>query len=198
MRDAGENVTIVTDVAVIVTSAPPASSAGGAPAPVVWQAFSPSADNTVNWSMQGYQLFAAQSASANAVIIMQASANAQETRVLLFAKGTFGPALDGTLPTNTYGVENQESGSGEMVFGLTQTATVNGRPVPASPMNASAVPKNQFADFTPFKTLQVFMQTGTENGMVLANSITNVPTLTLSASSPSITLTYSSATGSFV
>jgi hypothetical protein len=184
---ANELVTIVSDVSAIVTSAQPANTINMMaiiPTSVVWQAFQPFENNTVTWS-DSYQLYASQVLPAGGAIIQQqAQQTAVVTKILPYQiNGIFGPPESGvSLPMNVFGVSNQYQSASYLAFGLSAAANVNGMSIASAPMNASAVPTNQDAQFSPTNNVQVFLQTGTANGMVLPNSIANVTPFLLSAS----------------
>lgn len=189
---AGEMVTIVAGVDAIVTSALAADTAGGA---VVWLAFSPFSSNQVSWSPQDFQLYAANAAQPGLPLQVLSQSTAAEAAFLPFKAGAFQASV-GTLPSGTYGVENNQAGAQSMVFGLALNAIVNDVASPAGPMNASLVPLNQNAQFSPNGTIQVFLQTGTANSMVLKNSIADVAAYPVGAGT--LALRYDSTTGSFL
>lgn len=189
---AGEMVTIVAGVEAIVTSALVADTAGGA---VAWLAFSPFSSNQVSWSPQDYQLYAANAAQPGVPLHVLSQSTAADAAFLPFKAGAFQASV-GTLSAGTYGVENNQADHPSMVFGLALGAIVNDAASPAGPMNASLVPLNQNAQFSPNGTIQVFLQTQTLNGMVLPNSIADVTAYPIGAGA--LTLRYDSTTGSFV
>jgi len=202
---ANELVTIVYGVSAIVTSATPAllSATQNTPHPIVWLAFAPFQNNHISWA-DSYDLYATQTVDQNGVTVRTiATAAAISTTVVPFeGDGAFGKPVSGAnLPPGHYGILNQYSPAKTMTFGLC-TATkpvVNGKPVddPISALSASIVPLHQNVQLDPCNSLQVFLQTGTSDGMTLPNSIATVAPIVFNPDRPDIVIRYNSVSGSF-
>ena len=172
---------------------------GGSGPSVAWVAFSPLQANSVTWQDQ-YTMYASRTAlQGGATINMMSQATALETKSLPFGNtGSFGnpdPAV--TLPSDSYGLENQYGTTPYLVFGLAQEANISGTAFPASPINATIVPANQSAVFQPLDIVQVFVQANVDNGMVLSQVAGQALTLTFGAGVNEITILYNAATGGF-
>ncbi|KQW02825.1 hypothetical protein [Rhizobacter sp. Root1221] len=173
------------------------TSAGGAPT-IAWVTFSPFLTNSVTWEDE-YTLYASNTAiEGNATIEMMSQTAAAETQRLIFSSGSFQGAQPGvTLPGDTYGVLNGDTGVPALTFGLAQQANVSGNAVPSSPINAQLVPMQQNAAFTPLDVIQVFMQSNTSNGMVLSNVTGPAITLTFGDGINELAIQYDASVGGF-
>jgi len=202
---ASELVTIVYGVSAVVTSATPALLAGAhtnSPS-FVWLAFSPLESNVVSWT-DSYALYASSTVEQNGVVVRtSATTPAVSTTVVPFqANGAFGAPLSGAaLPADHYGIVNQYNPAATMTFGLCAGTkpVVNGNPVndTINTMSASIVPLHQNVQLAASNSLQIFLQTGTSDGMTLPNSIANVAPISFNPGRPNITVRYNSSAGRF-
>ena len=200
---AGEMITLLKASSMVVGSgiaaAAVASCSQAAPLQVAWLAFPPIQSNIVSWSDSNV-IFAAQSLTPGAVIIVQANSAIQVTQQRPYtSQGTFG-AVDTSapLPVPYFGCANQYTNSlGYMGFGPAQAATVNGLNQSASPFAAAYVPQNQSAAIQAQDIVSVFLQTGTSNGMVLPLPISQACQCAFSASVTEISASYNSSLGQF-
>lgn len=182
------------------------------PSNVAWLSFAPFVNNSVSWQDQ-YGMYGAVTMSSGQI-------NPQSTTSMGIASGmyyNFGP----TTPVFTGPFPGQDApGPGSFrvfnllppasypsfVFGLTQSATVNGAAAVACPATAQVVPANQFATFTPLETVYVWLQSGVAAGAVIAVpplsglslQATSRATKVQFAGASSLTYVYSSASGAFV
>lgn len=195
---ASESLTIVLGVTAVVTSA---SKVGAAQPALVWLAFAPFENNVISFSDSGFLVYAAATMPApGAVILVGSQATAVAGMVQVFqTDGTFGPAQSGVgLGQNTFAISNlYPASAGYTAFGLCLAATVNGVAVPATPVIANVTPNMQQAQFSPNYGVQVFLQSGTANAMVLPNLIAALPVFQLSATQTTLNLHYNAKIGGF-
>lgn len=165
---------------------------------VAWVAFSPLENNSIQWE-DSYYLYASNSEIQNGATIKVLSDKlALETKQLPFTStGIFGNPTSVILPQGKYGLANQYTTRPSMVFGLAQTATVQGVAVPASPLNASLVPMNQFATFQPLDKIEVSLEANADNGMVISRVSSNALPITFGGSVTKIACKYNAAIGGF-
>lgn len=170
---------------------------GGGDTSVAWVAFKPLTNNTVTWE-DTYWLYASTSQVENgATINMMSQAPALETKQIGFDTVFSGAKAGTVLPQGTYGVLNSDQDNRAMVFGLAQAANVSGTGFPASPINASLVPKNQPATFTPLDVVQVFLASHTSNGMVITNITSDALTVIFGGDVSTATIKYNADAGKF-
>ncbi len=201
---ANELVTIVYGVSAVVTSATPGlhSSARSEPPATAWLAFSPIEKNLITWG-DNYELYVSRTTEKDGGTIQTfAKTAAVPTAVVPFlADGVFGKLVDGVLSPGHYGVLNQYNAFNYMTFGLCAATNpvINGQQVgdDINIMSASIVPLHQNVQLAPTNSLQVFLQTGTADGMTLPNSIVDVAPIAFSLGHPNVTIRYNSQTGSF-
>lgn len=164
---------------------------------VAWVTFKPLTNNTVTWT-DTYELYASTSQVENgATISMMSQVSALDTQQIVFDTVFGSPTVGLALPQGSYGVLNADEDNPSMVFGLAQQANVSGTGFPASPINASIVPKNQSASFSPLDIVQVFLATKTNNGMVITNISSTALTVTLGNGVTTATILYNASTGAF-
>lgn len=192
IAQAGESIGVVLAMASNVGTA---QALGAAPI-IVWQAITPFESNQLQWSDNAPLLFVATAApAAETVVVMQGSAAAWSGGYLAFADGQFttGPAQ--ALPAGSYGLANRQGSA--LSFGLALPAQVNGAALPASPASVRFVPNQQFAQFTPLASVQVFLRTQLQNGLVIATTLSTIPALPLPAGGGELLLSYDAASGQF-
>lgn len=200
---AGELLTIVNRVSTVVTSGSPSLKrlAAATAGETVWTAFSPLESNVVAWS-EDYEVYASYTTdNGNAVITQTAVAPAVSGKTLaLLPDGVFGsPQETPPLPVGAYGISNQFPGRPFLTFGIGTRAqpTVNGQHAAGlQPMSASVVPLLHTAQFSPPNSLQVFLQSGTYNGMQLPNEI-DVQPLHFGPDRTDVVIRYNSRTARF-
>jgi hypothetical protein len=195
---AGESLTIVLGVTAVVTSA---SKVSAAQPGLVWLAFAPFENNVISFSDSGFLVYAAATMPApGAVIQVGSQAPAVAGMVQAFqTDGIFGPAQSGVgLGQNTIAIDNLYTAvAGYTAFGLSLPANVNGLLVATTPLIARVTPNMQQVQFSPNYGVQVFLQTGVENAMVLPNSIAGLAVFQLSAAQTTLNLKYNAKIGSF-
>lgn len=195
---AGESLTIVFGVTSVVTSA---SKIYRTQPVLVWLAFAPFENNVVSFSDASYLVYAATVMPApGAVVQVGSQATAVAGMLQAFQpNGTFGPAQAANeLGSNTFAIDNSyPAAAGYSAFGLGLAATVNGSAVAATPLIASVTPNMQQIQLSPNYGVQVFLQTGVENAMILPNSIAALPVFQLSTALTTLNLKYNAKIGGF-
>ncbi len=148
---------------------------------VAWLLFEPLESNTITWE-ETYSVYAsATNIEAGATIATQSTKVASGGNSYTFENGSFSNGVPGPGPTE-YVVENQDSAitiSGvEMITsGLYQGAVVNGNNT-AAPLNAASVLFNETGTFTPIETIQVYLSSYNNNGLVISSVASNALTVT--------------------
>lgn len=194
---AGESLTIVLGVTALVTSAAKIQSTQPV---LVWLAFAPLESNVISFTDASFMIYAASNMpAAGAVVQVGSQAAAVAGMVQPFQPdGTFGQPQSAQIGPNTFAVNNAYvAATGYMVFGISLAATLNGQAIAATPLIARVTPNAQQAQFSPNYGLQVFLQSDTENAMVLPNSISSLPVFQLSAGQATLNLQYNAKIGGF-
>lgn len=195
--NAGENICIVLNAKAVVTSAAQASSgASSAQRQVLWQALPPYPHNLVQWEADQWSLFVADNADPGSTLVITAPGRAVDGRTVRISDGEFGEA-GGSLPLGCYGAQNMNRDW--LAVGLACSATVNGRATPsAAALAVCIVPRMQYVQLTPGATVQVFLQSQTNTGMVLPNPIDSVERHLVDSNGGTLALSYDSASARFV
>lgn len=136
--------------------------------PVIWLAFHPELNNTVNWA-ENYEVYASNTIVAPGHTIVTSSVLAASAgNTYNFAGGQFDPNAEADLGPTEYGVFNGDSNFRMLTTGLMQQAsgTIGTQ---LSPLNASITPYNNTALFEPIVKLWVFTYAGANNGKVISS-----------------------------
>ncbi|HEX6291861.1 MAG TPA: hypothetical protein VFZ66_21935 [Herpetosiphonaceae bacterium] len=143
---------------------------------VVWQSFTPRADNLVAWS-DTYGLYAAPTRLVHGARLMPTQSQPYPVRpahAYAFAADArfHGPLpCAGAVGARQFYVENQVplTQYPALIFGLTQAAIINSSPTPAIPISAHAVSADQAAWLTPLNTVYVWLHAEMAGGTVLTH-----------------------------
>jgi len=139
---------------------------------VAWLLFEPLEANTITWE-ETYSVYAsATNIQAGATIATQSTKVASGGNSYTFENGSFSNGVPGPGPTE-YVVENQDAaieiaGVEMITSGLYQGAVINGNNT-AAPLNAASILFNQKGTFTPIETIQVYLSSYANNGMVISS-----------------------------
>ncbi len=89
----------------------------------------------------------------------------------------------------TYSVDN-EVGADTWQLGLAQEAIIQGSKVTPVPLNIVSVGNGEIVTFTPEVTVSIFLQSLTDNGVVITEVSSSALTVTLTGVAPSADLTF--------
>lgn len=165
---------------------------------IAWVTFSPFLHNNVKWETN-YSLYCSNSEIQSGTIINKLSDIAASSGLIYnFSKGVFcNPYADNTMPANSYGLKNNMSEYKNLVFGLAQDVVVNNLAEPNHPISAVSVPYAHTTTFTPYETIEVFLEANISNSMIITNTKSNSIQLKYGGDITEITLKYNKATGEF-
>jgi hypothetical protein len=192
LQSANQQVAIVKSVNSSVTSS--------SNSPVIWVAFKPMNGNTVTWDEE-YSVYASTTNVVNgAQIITNSTTPATSGNSYAFLPaGHFGPSTS-NVSNVEYGVKNQSQftiGPIAMITsGLFQAANVNGTAT-GSPLNATPVPRQEQATFTPIEKVQIFVTSYENNGLVISEVTSQALTVDLT-SQPTQSVYYDATANQFV
>lgn len=133
---------------------------------VAWLAWDPRPSTLVLWN-ETYGIYAAYGAPVAGTILRLAAEvyPTLDRSVYAFRGGTFSlPVSDERVPPRHYDVRNESNLAA--TFGLIQTASIDGAAL-RGPINASVVPTNSGADFTPLTMLRIWLQRSVSNGTIV-------------------------------
>lgn len=182
-----------------------AKPVGSANPNVAWLSFDPFEGNSVTWTEE-YGLYASNSelkAGAQIVKISSAPFPAQDGKYYAFKSDAtfYGPNSGGDVPPlNSFRVFNEMPTSQYplLLFGLMQSARVNGKTAEFRPLNANQVPAGTSVTFTPLTTVQVWLQSNLVSGTVLVDVISKVTQVTFGKDINKQQLKYDPNKGQFV
>ncbi|OAA94994.1 hypothetical protein [Clostridium coskatii] len=165
---------------------------------VAWVTFQPFESNYVSWN-DNYAIYASNSElKSGATIDKLSEVSAVSKQLYTFNKGTFDPPESNSdIQEGQYAIEHKMAGYDTLIFGLTQEAKCNGVLVSGSPINASIVPLNQSAKFTPYEIVTVYLEADITNGTVVTNVISNSLDVTFGGDTTEATIQYDSSIGGF-
>lgn len=171
---------------------------------VAWQVFDPFEGNIVTWTEE-YGLYASNTAISNGATIAKMSTVALANDAAYYpfsSSATFtGPMTGvGSPPANSYMIRDDMPSSQypSLVFGLMQSATINGVPAPSRPLNAVTVLSQFTATFTPYTTVYVWLQANLASETVVTQVVGNQTKVTFGGTVNSVSLTFNASTGTFV
>jgi hypothetical protein len=172
---------------------------------VVWQSFAPRTEDVVTWS-EAYSIYAANTRLVEGAQIVPARSlldSACDGSAYTFAPdGSFhGPYYGGgMLGPNQFCVMNDVPAAWypSLIFGLGQTAIINGLSSSMSPLNAQAVPAHHRALFTTANTVYVWLQSGLMSGTVCTHRPTTLTAIDFDRSINVQTLKYDRADDRFI
>ncbi len=163
---------------------------------VLWISFSPFESNLVTWRDE-YGLFASPDDVSPRGTIQPASRQlpAKPETIYPFENGAFGRS-EGSIPRGQYATINRDSRL--LTFGLVQTVTGGGKERVGSPINAVKVHPQMQAVFQPIETVFVFLQKGSEGGIVNAVERSDALKIPFSTANPDQTIHYDGTEGRFI
>jgi hypothetical protein len=162
--------------------------------PVVWAGFPPQAVSNVSWDDE-YSVYASQTQiQPGAILQILSTARAQGGEIYPFNNGFFQPGQPG-LPSNEYGVRNEDQGLPQLSAGLAQTAggSAGGR---LSPTGVAPALFQNVTPFTPSEILQVFASPQARSGEILQSVPPQALRVDFSSQSNQ-TIHFNDATGTF-
>ncbi|HEX8705402.1 MAG TPA: hypothetical protein VF815_41600 [Myxococcaceae bacterium] len=184
----------------IVKQLNPLTSTSAGP-PVAWLTFPAAQMITVQWE-ENYFLYATNAQlQAGATIVSTAStpdAALAQAEYTFSSDLVFGlPQISPNIPAGTFEVNNQV-GNNTWQFGLAQKATINGSKIPSPvPLNIVPVLNNETATFTPEETVSIFLQSYSNNGVVLTQVAGNALQVMLSGTNPSVNIDFDDVNNTF-
>ena len=170
---------------------------GSNPLPLIWVAADPFEGNIVNWS-EMYNMYVSNSTVQAGATITQLSETVGGVEVNLpyiYSNGIFtsdGPQIP--VP-NGFSVINKSGHN--YVFGLEQTAIVDGNPV-LSPIMGNVCLNNYTSTFFPTEQITVFMLANAASSTCVQNIYDSSVVVNLTAAAPNATLKYNSTLGTFI
>ncbi|OJJ20591.1 hypothetical protein BKI52_19245 [marine bacterium AO1-C] len=191
LRAAGLNITIAKPV-------------GDQPPSAIWLTFDPFEANKVQW-VENYGIYASnQSNMGHGTVISKISdvfPATDGTNYTFDSSATFNVAKSGQKPgKGVFAVENQMPYAQypALTFGLEQKATVQGKNIDPSPINAAIVPANFDVTFQPIVTVFVWLQAKFTQGTVITEVFDNWVPVQFTGSTTKQTLKYEPNAGKFV
>jgi hypothetical protein len=164
---------------------------------VAWLALEAANHTTVEWK-EAYALYTCTEEVEEGAKITQSTSQdpAQDNKAYLFKDNRL--VLDnlGSAPgVNKYRVKNDPSET-EYIFGLAQSAAVNGGVSESQPLNAVKVLHGQTATFTPIEKIFVFLS-GTQNNGVIISEVDGDALVVDFTQTPSATINYNPSNAQF-
>ncbi len=191
LRAAGLDITIAKPV-------------GPGPPSAIWLTFDPFEANKVQW-VENYGIYASnQSNMGHGTVISKISdvfPATDGTNYTFDSSATFNVAKSGQKPgKGVFAVENQMPYAQypALTFGLEQKATVQGKNIDPSPINAAIVPANFDVTFQPIVTVFVWLQAKFTQGTVITEVFDNWVPVQFTGSTTKQTLKYEPNAGKFV
>ena len=172
---------------------------------VAWISFDPFEGNVVTWTEE-YGLYASNSQLTSGATITKISSApfpAQDGKYYSFRSDAtfYGPNTGGDVPAvGSFRVFNEMpiSEYPSLLFGLMQSARVNGKAAEFRPLNANVVPSGTKATFTPLTTVYAWLQSNLVSGSVLVDVTSKVTIVTFGNGVIKQQLKYDPAKGQFV
>ncbi len=148
---------------------------------VAWILFTPLESNSITWT-ETYSVYAsATNIEDGATIVTESTAPAAGGSTYSFESGQFAAEVPGISDSDYAVVDNDAdiviNGVEMITSGLYQGAVVNGNSS-SSPLNAVPVLYNETATFTPIETIQIFLSSYDNNGMVISEVASDALTVT--------------------
>jgi hypothetical protein len=192
--NANQTVSICKVITSFVSSADVTANAKSGTTPtVVWLAFTPLENNTVNWD-DTYSAYVTGTAIVTGnTIFINSTKSATLGFLYTFSGGAF-TAAPYTAGQDTFNIANQQS---NFNFGLAQKATINGTSLPSTPLNCIPVLYNQQAMFTPSEAVYIFLSTCSAGGTFIPILPSTALTVPLTSKKPSVTIGFDDTTNSF-
>ncbi|MBU2699095.1 hypothetical protein Ga0466249_000174 [Sporomusaceae bacterium BoRhaA] len=165
---------------------------------LAWVTFSPFEINTVAWK-ENYGLYSSTNEIQGKVKITKASfTTAVDKQSYTFENGVFNsPTDDPALESNMYEITNNMTDYDALVFGLAQDVIANGVTFEGNPVNAITVLQNESATFIPHEKIIIYMESDTDDGMVISHIKSQVLELDFTTDE-NMTIKYDSKVGKFV
>ena len=162
--------------------------------PIAWLTFRPLQSNQVTWH-DNYSIYTTATPLVPGAVLSMSSqtGTAQPGWLYSFQSGVFeGKAGTG----NAYSALNLAASPYSSVFGLAQTANINGVSVSA-PVNAAQVSANQESSFTPGEAVAIFLSMVRNPGTVMDGGFANALTLNLTPQHPMASVVYDELANAF-
>lgn len=171
---------------------------------IVWLSIDPFANNVISWPNE-YGLYASASPLKDGSPILKLGETgppAQNGAYYTFTSvGLFnGPFTGGAAPPYpSYAVQNDMPYASypSLVFGLTQSALVNQRPVERKPLSATIVLATQLLKMTPSPDLYVWLQGELTSETIITTTLGKSTRITFGPANTSVTLKYNPHLGVF-
>jgi hypothetical protein len=172
---------------------------------VIWQSFAPRTDNVVTWT-EMYGIYVAKPPLVHGMQIVPPRFlpyPACGASAYTFAPDTtfHGPYYGGgMLGPDQFCIANDVPPVhySSLIFGMAQTAIINGLPSRLSPLNAEPVPSFHRALFTPGNTVYIWLQAGVTSGTVNTHLSDAVTTINVGRFRHPQSLKYDATQGRFV
>jgi hypothetical protein len=177
------------------------SSMDGGPPNVAWVACRPSQKNTMKW-VEEYGIYASTASLVNGALLTPMSSlevPAQDGKTYPFTPdGEFGTPTQDDRPGSFYVFNTYTSTTGDLAFGLSQSAIVNGQAVRPNAISAATVPYNGTAQMTPLSTIYLWIQSRVLSNSVVTPVTSPMTKLIFGGGVTSVSLAYDSQQGVFV
>lgn len=188
INGAGQSITIAKSVA------------GGGTTPVAWLAFEAAQTIQVTWE-ENYWIYATNTqVQAGAQILSTAITDEAAVSGKLYtfeSTQIFSPPTPPAQPVGTFDVTNQV-GNNSWLFGLAQMAKIAGKDTPNPvPLNIVSALNNETLTFTPEVTVSIFLQSVTNNGVVISQIESNALVVTLTSAAPSASIGFNDSLNQF-
>lgn len=176
----------------------------GNPVNIIWLSVDPLASNIISWPAE-YGLYASASPLKDGSPILklaEAGPPVQNSAYYTFTPaGLFNGPHTGSAapPASSYAVQNDMPYASypSLVFGLTQSALVNQRPVDRKPLSATILLATQYLKMTPSADLYVWLQGDFASETIITTALGKSTKVTFSPTVTSVTLKYNPHLGLF-
>lgn len=177
-----------------------AKPTGGSSTNVAWQVFQPFENNSVTWSEE-YGIYVSNTKISNGATLTQMSStsgNAQMDTTYTMQPSAIitGPADGGT--DDAFTLVNKYANLPYLTVGLYQNAVVNGVLVKGNAISAVPTLYQSTAVMTPFTTVYLWLQSEVSSNTVVSVVTSPMTQLTFGGGVNEISVSYDSATGTFI
>jgi hypothetical protein len=162
--------------------------------PIAWLTFQPLQSNQISWH-DNYSIYTTANPLVPGAVLSMSSetGTAQLGWLYSFQSGTFEGKAGGG---NAYSALNLAASPGSSVFGLAQTAEINGVSASA-PVSAAQVPANNESSFAPGETVAIFLSMIRSPGTVMNGASGNALTINLTPQHPTASVVYDEFANAF-
>lgn len=171
---------------------------------VVWLSIDPFESTDVEWT-ENYGIYAATSEASHGATISRLSETPfpaiDGVSYTLSSHAIFeSPEPDACVPRNSFGARNEMPYADypSLVFGLSQSALVNKRPVERKPISATPVLSSQSVVMTPYQNVHIWLQANFESETIITRIEGRDSVARFGGEVNALSLTYDTTRGEFI